>query len=156
MTQPIVRKIVREKLALFKKKPSLIGFIHFGSSVYSKQFFIESDIDLMAIVTRKPKESLEVDNKIISKHFVDVAIHIYPKKEFISMAKQGHPLAIMALKFGRIIYDQNDFLKTLKQKAKPTEKTTEIWLDNAMRTYTKSVKFPNEISLFYIYKSAIH
>ncbi len=139
MTQPIVRKIVREKAAHFKKRSSPVGFIHFGSSVYSKQFFVESDIDLMAIVTRKPKESLEVDNKILGKKIVDVATHIYSKKEFTLMTQQGHPLAIMALQFGRIIYDPTHFLQQLKQKAKPTEKTGETWLDNALRTYSFAI-----------------
>ncbi len=139
MTQPIVRKIVREKAAYFKKKSSLVGFIHFGSSVYSKQFFVESDIDLMGIVTRKPKESLEVDNKILGEKFVDVATHIYSKKEFTLMTQQGHPLAIMALQFGRINYDPTHFLRQLKQKAKPTKKTEETWLENAMRTYSFAI-----------------
>jgi predicted nucleotidyltransferase len=126
-----IREVVRKATNQIKRKFKPIVIIQFGSSLYSKNMMIESDADLMVILRRRVKYPIETflfDN-------IEVEAHLVSKRDFIKSIKNGFPLTLMAVRFGRVIYGPRDFLEKYKNKALPTRKTIEIWYDNAWRVF---------------------
>jgi len=126
-----IEEIVRKVKEIVKKKYKPIAIIHFGSSLNPKDMMIESDIDLMAILKRRYKSSIEV----FCFDSIEVCVHLVSKKDFEESVKIGFPLVLMAVKFGKQIYGPKRFLEKYKEKANATQKTFEIWYDNAWRVF---------------------
>jgi predicted nucleotidyltransferase len=126
-----IREVVRKATNQIKRKFKPIVIIQFGSSLYLKNMMIESDVDLMVILRRRVKDPIETflfDN-------IEVEAHLVSKRDFIKSIKNGFPLTLMAVKFGKVIHGPRDFLEKYKNKALPTRKTIEIWHDNAWRVF---------------------
>jgi hypothetical protein len=92
---------------------------------------LESDVDLMVILRKRAKDPIET----FLFGFIEVEAHLISKRDFVKSIKNGFPLTLMAVKFGKVIYGPKDFLAKYKNKALPSRKTIEIWYDNAWRTF---------------------
>jgi predicted nucleotidyltransferase len=125
-----IREVVRKAIDQIKRRFKPISIIQFGSSLYPKNMVIESDVDLMVILRRRVKNPIETffDD-------IEVEAHLISKRDFIKSIKNGFPLTLMAVKFGKVIYGPKDFLEKYRNKALPTRKTVEIWYDNAWRVF---------------------
>jgi predicted nucleotidyltransferase len=126
-----VREVVRKATNQIKRKFRPIVIIQFGSSLYQKNMMIESDVDLMVILRKRARNPIE----IFLFDDIEVEAHLVSKRDFVKSVKNGFPLTLMAVKFGKVIYGPKDFLEKYRNKALPTRKTIEIWYDNAWRVF---------------------
>ena len=76
----------------------------------------------------------------------------YGKKQFLKSVKEGIPVNLISLKFGKVLYD-NDFFSELKKKGfQPTEKTIERWVSSAafnLGDAAMNYSFPTCISEYF-------
>ncbi len=120
-----IEKQIRKK---FGKE--LVSLIHIGSSLRPKEMFPNSDIDFVVVINKKPKDWFtSVDSSY------ETNILTYSKQQFAKLIKEGSPVPLMAVRFGKVLLDK-DFLKF---DAKPTEKTIETWMQNGFSVFSSAI-----------------
>src|SRR3990170_7282243 len=135
----LIQEGVEIALSKIKEKHDLKALVHFGSSLNPEALREESDIDLLAIVGKKPKRRIETIDKIEvtgNGHSIDVNVHFYTEDDFRKSVAEGAPVVLMALNFGNFVHDQSKILEDCKGIAKPTNFTAETWYDNGKRVYS--------------------
>jgi predicted nucleotidyltransferase len=126
-----IKEVVKRAKEQIKRKFKPISIIQFGSSLHPENMMLESDVDLMVILRRRAKDPIET----FLFDGIEVEAHLISKRDFIKSIKNGFPLTLMTIKFGKVIYGPRDFLEKYKNKALPTRKTIEIWYENAWRVF---------------------
>ncbi|MFZ3076889.1 MAG: hypothetical protein WA139_00355 [Candidatus Aenigmatarchaeota archaeon] len=127
-----LQKEIKSIESQIKKKfgSELVSLIHIGSSLRPKEMFSNSDIDFVAVVKKKPKDWFtSVDSSY------ETNILAYSKHQFRNLIKEGSPVPLMAVKFGKTLFDNN----FLKFDAKPTEKTIETWVQNGFSIFSSAI-----------------
>jgi predicted nucleotidyltransferase len=130
-----IKKISKEAINRIKSRFKPIAILQFGSSLHPKDMMVESDIDFLVVLRRKLKEPLEV----FLFDSIEVAAHLLSKREFLEGVETGFPIVIMALKFGKVIYDPKGILKKFRRIALPTERTAEIWYENGWTVFSRAI-----------------
>ncbi len=126
--QKEIRSIKNQIRKKFGKE--LVSLIHIGSSLRPNEMFSNSDIDFVAVIKKKPKDWFtSVDSSY------ETNILTYSKYQFRNLIKEGSPVPLMAVKFGKILFDRG----FLKFDAKPTEKTIETWAQNGLSVFSSSI-----------------
>jgi predicted nucleotidyltransferase len=130
-----IKKLVNKAIEKVKKEFKPIAIIHFGSSLDPEKMMLESDIDLLAVLKRKRKDRIEV----YSTDEIEIAVHLFSKRDFLKSLKEGFPLVLRALKFGKFVYDPKKILSKYKDLAIPTENTLKVWYSNGWNVYSRAV-----------------
>jgi predicted nucleotidyltransferase len=126
-----IREVVGKAIDQIKRRFKPISIIQFGSSLHPENMMIESDVDLMVILRKRTKDPIET----FLFDGIEVEAHLISKRDFVRSIKNGFPLTLMAVKFGKVIYGPKEFLEKYRNKALPSRKTIEIWYDNAWRIF---------------------
>lgn len=124
-----VRSVERQIRRKFGSK--LVSLVQMGSSLRPKEMFPNSDIDFVIVLNKKPKERfVSVDSAI------ETSILPFSRWQFRKALKYGMPVAVMAVKFGKVLFDRNYFLKLA---AKPNENTVETWMENGLSIFSSAI-----------------
>lgn len=109
------------------KKDNVVSIVQIGSSLRKKEFFGNSDLDLFTIYRNPVRDRLKVEYQ----DDVEVNIIRRGKQQFLKFLKEGDPVDLIALKFGKVLWDKGFFEKLKRANLKPTAKTSEFWMHTA-------------------------
>lgn len=124
-----VRSVERQLRKKFGRK--LVSLVQIGSSLRPKEMFPNSDIDFVAILDKKPKERfVSVDSAM------ETGILPFSRWQFRAALKDGMPVAVMAVKFGKVLFDRKYFVKLA---ARPNKNTVETWMENGLSIFSSSI-----------------
>lgn len=123
-------KLARMYAKKLKKEKNLVSIVQIGSSLRKEDFKPNSDLDFLVIYEKPVKKYIGL------KSIEDMEVNLirHGKKQFLSSLKEGNPVELIALKFGKILYDKGFFTEIKKRnskKFKPNEKTIEKWIHTA-------------------------
>lgn len=127
-----IKKDVENIAKQLKRKFSsnLISIIQTGSSLRPNEMFPNSDLDFVVITKHKPKERFfSADSKF------ETNILAYSIYQFKKLLKEGNPIALMAAKFGKTLFNRN--LEDLE--AKQTNQTAKTWLENGLSVFGSAI-----------------
>lgn len=122
-----VKKLAKNYSEKLKKQNNIISVVQIGSSLRKEDFKSNSDLDLLVLYKNPVKRTIKIET------VSDIEINLIRrgKKQFIKMLKEGNPIDLISLKFGKVLYDNNFFFKIKKERFKPTKKTIEKWIHTA-------------------------
>lgn len=147
-----VQKITEKYLDHFKKKKP-VTLVQVGSSLRKEEFMDNSDLDLFLISRNKVKERLKIE------YVNDLEVNLIrrSKRQFLKNLNEGIPVDLIALHFGKVIFD-NGFLSKLNQKDYlPTEKTAKYWLHTASFNLSDAFyNYSGMIAVYDFFKSLHH
>lgn len=108
----------------------LVSLVQIGSSLRPKDMFSNSDIDFVIVLNKKPKgRVVSVDSAI------ETGILPFSRWQFRKVLKDGSPMALMAVKFGRVIFDRGYFAMLTGH---PTKNTWETWMENGLSIFSSA------------------
>src|SRR3989338_513241 len=130
-----------------------ISIVQIGSSLRKEDFTQDSDLDFLIIYKQPVKDFLKHDS---IRHF-EVNIIPHKKNQYIKSLKEGNPVDLIALKYGKILYD-NGFFETQRNVCyKPTQKTIDKWFRTAaFNLGDASINYSLPACLDCYYKSLHH
>jgi len=109
------------------KNNEVISIVQIGSSLRKKDFNSYSDLDFLVIQKKKAKDFLQHGNiKNIETNIVR-----HGKSQFLNSLKEGNPIDLVALKFGKIMFDNGFFESQRKISYKPNKNTIDRWMHTA-------------------------
>jgi len=122
-----ITRLVKRYAKKIKKDKGVVSIIQIGSSLREEDFQSNSDLDFLVIYENPVTRFIEL------KNIDDLEINLikYGKKQFLKSLKEGTPIDLIALKFGKVLYDNGFIVKVKKKNFKPSEKTIEKWLHTA-------------------------
>lgn len=124
-----IRSVERQVKKKFGRK--LVSLVQIGSSLRPKEMFPNSDIDFVAILGKKPKDRfVSVDSAM------ETSILPFSRWQFRAALKDGMPVAVMAVKFGKALFDRKYFVKLA---AKPNKNTVETWMQNGLSIFSSAI-----------------
>ncbi len=123
-----IKRITRQ----LKKDSGIVSIIQFGSSLKPREMFSNSDIDFVVITKRKRKQ-----RSIYIKSNFESDFLVYSKNEFKEMQEKGHPIALTAINFGKILYNKDKGFKL--EQVEPTELTIKTWMNNGMNVFNSAI-----------------
>ena len=120
-------KLAKEYSEKLKKKKNIVSIVQIGSSLRREDFKPNSDLDFLVIYENPVKKSIEIED------MYDVEINLIRRgrKQFLKSVEEGNPIDLIALKFGKVLYDTGFFAEMKKKGFKPTEKTIKKWIHTA-------------------------
>ena len=122
----IAQKLAREYAKKIKDN-DVISIVQIGSSLRKEDFTPYSDLDFLVIYKKTVKDFLRHDK--IRDFEVNIIQH--GKNQFVKSLKEGNSVDLVALKFGRVLYDNGFFEQQRDTGYKPTQKTVDKWLHTA-------------------------
>lgn len=122
----IAQKLARE-YAKKIKDTDVISIVQIGSSLRKEDFTPDSDLDFLVIYKKTVKDFLRHDK--IGDFEVNIIQH--GKNQFVKSLKEGNSVDLIALKFGKVLYDNGFFKQQRDRVYKPTQKTVDKWLHTA-------------------------
>ena len=145
-------KLVKKYSDRLKKKKNIVSIVQIGSSLRREDFKQNSDLDFLIVYENSVKKSIEL------KHVdgIEITLIRHDKKQFLKSLEEGNPVDLIALKFGKVLYDTGFFAEMKKKKFKPTEKTIEKWVHTAtfnLMDAAMNYSFPSCICCYF---KAIH
>lgn len=124
-----VRNVEMQLRKKFGRK--LVSIVQIGSSLRPKEMFSNSDVDFVVILDEKPKKRfVSVDSAI------ETSILPFSRWHFGKALKDGMPVAVMAVKFGKVLFDRNYFSKL---NARPGKNTVETWMQNGLSIFSSAI-----------------
>lgn len=109
------------------KRDNAISIIQLGSSLRKDEFMGNSDLDLLVIYKNPIKKGLKFE----SHNEIEVNLIRRGKKQYLESLIEGNPVDLIALNFGKVLWDKGFFKKLETGNYKPTKRTTEFWIHTA-------------------------
>jgi len=122
-----VVKLAKKYSEKLKKKKNVVSIVQIGSSLRKEDFKQNSDLDFLVIYENPVKKSIELENV----NGIEITLIKHGKKQFLKSLGEGNPVDLIALSFGKILYDTGFFTGIKKKKFEPNEKTIEKWIHTA-------------------------
>jgi len=112
-----IKNLVNLYSKRFEKEGAIFAF-QVGSSLREKEFFENSDLDFLVVYKKRVRKNFTVK----FEKGVEINIMRRSKEQFLSLLKEGSPVDLISLKFGKVLFGE-DLVRELKMKNyKPTEK----------------------------------
>lgn len=128
-------------LKLLEENPKPISIIRLGSSLRKQDFTEYSDIDFLAIYQNHVRRGVRTD----FHDGLEINVIRMGKKNFIRSAREGSPLELIALVYGKAVHGKAFFHQMEKIQFRPTQRTIDVWLRTAsfnMMSASSSYPFP--------------
>lgn len=109
------------------KRGNAISIIQLGSSLRKTEFMENSDLDLLVIYKNPVKKGLKFE----SHNEIEVNLIRRGKKQYLKSLKEGNPVDLIALNFGKVLWDKGFFRKLDADNYNPTKKTSQLWMHTA-------------------------
>lgn len=122
-----ISRIVKRYTDNLKKQRDVVSVVQIGSSLKKEKLYPNSDIDFLVIYRNTKKEFMTNDEI----EGIEIQVINRGQKEFRELARSGNPLELIALYFGKILYDKGFFSSIKNEDYKPNNKTIERWIHTA-------------------------
>lgn len=125
----LLERVKKEANATFGR--DLVTLVHMGSSAHpDAQFVSLSDVDIMVVTRMKTRKKLrvEADER-------EVQVVVRSKRKFLSLLRNGNPLELSTVRYGRVIYGDREMIEDMRNRFGPTEHTWKVWLATSSRRY---------------------
>lgn len=122
-----IAKLARKFAKKLEKEKNLVSIVQIGSSLRKEDFKPNSDLDFLVVYENPVKKSMGFE----TVEDIEVNLIRHGKKQFLNSLKEGNPVDLIALRFGKILYDNGFFAGIRRKKFKPSEKTIEKWVKTA-------------------------
>ncbi|MEM2935764.1 MAG: hypothetical protein QW231_01140 [Candidatus Bathyarchaeia archaeon] len=109
------------------KRDRAVSAFQVGSSLSEEDFFDNSDLDFLVVYDK------EIRKNFVLEHTKQIEINVMrrSKGQFLRLLEEGSPVDLIALRFGRVLFD-DVFLRGLRGRGyKPTQRTIEQWIHTA-------------------------
>jgi len=109
------------------KRDKAVSALQVGSSLSEEDFFDNSDLDFLVVYDK------EIRKTFVLEHTKKIEINVMrrSKEQFLRLLEEGNPVDLIALRFGKVLFDDG-FLKGLKGESyRPTQRTIERWMHTA-------------------------
>lgn len=124
-------ELARNYSEKIKKEKGLISIVQIGSSLRREDFRSNSDLDFLIIYKNPIKRVIE----LVDTQEIEINLIKRSKEQFLECLKEGNPVDLIALSFGKILYDTGFFIEAKKKDFKPSKKTVEKWLHTASSNF---------------------
>jgi hypothetical protein len=121
-----------------KYSDNLVSLVQMGSSLRPNEMFPESDLDFVAILRRAPKDRFSIGHELRFQPTREFGLHMFSKRQFVKELKEGRPIPLMSVKYGRIVLDDG-FLERLGSSWEPTELTFKLWYDHGWTAWSRAI-----------------
>lgn len=148
----IITKLIKKYVKKLKKEKSVVSIIQIGSSLRKEDFKSNSDVDFLIIYKNPVKKPIEIEDI----DGLEVNLIRHGRKQFLKLLKEGNPVDLIAIKFGKVLYGNGFITQIKKKKFKPSEKTIEKWIHTAtfnLMDAATNYSFPHCICCYF---KAIH
>jgi len=121
----LAQKLAKEYCKKLRKEGA-ISITQMGSSLRKDKFIDNSDLDLLVVYEKPVKKNIKIEYNEI-----EVNILRRGKNQLVKLLIEGNPVDLIALKFGKVLFDKGT-LKNLRNKNfKPTKQTIKKWMHTA-------------------------
>lgn len=121
-----IHRLVKKYLKRLKKD-NVVSIVQVGSTLRKKEFVGNSDLDLLVIYENSVRDRIKIEYQSET----EVNLIRRGKQQYLKYLKAGNPVDLIALKFGKVLWDKGFFKKLKRSNFEPTAKTHEFWMHTA-------------------------
>lgn len=110
-----------------RKKGGVASIVQIGSSLRKEDFGPDSDLDLLVVYGHPVRRTMSYDRA----QGIEIQLIRRDRKQFVRMLEEGNPVDLIALRFGKVLYDDGFLAETKKKGFGPTESTIKGWVRTA-------------------------